>query len=148
MSNNMKEHIQVNEEEIETQEEREEREAAEEREELAYIRSLVTKVALFDLPMRQPSNTSKKSQTISTKKTNKLSLEEFSKKIEEEIKTIQPKKFMSQRADIKRKELGLDKPVEVRRSFNPKKLPYNFVFRQNDTNKEINITNTTDFPSL
>ena len=137
-----------NQEYIETQEEREEREAREEREEQAYIRSLATKAPTFDFTMKAPIVQTKKSQGAVTKKSNKLSLGDFTKKIEEEVKITQPKKFMSQRADIKRKELGLDKPVEIKRLFNPRKLPYNFVFRQNDTHKEINITNTTDFPSL
>lgn len=77
-----------------------------------------------------------------------LSLSDFTKKIDEEIKCSQPKKFISKRADTKRKELGINEDTVSVRAFNPRKPPYNFVFNKTFNITELDITNNEDFPTL
>ena len=67
---------------------------------------------------------------------------------EEEVKKSVPKKFISKRADDRRKEMGLNEEQEIKRSFNPRKPPYNFVFNKNYEITELDITKNEDFPSL
>jgi len=83
-----------------------------------------------------------------TKPKNILSLSDFTKKVEEEVKKSVPKKFISKRADDRRKEMGLNEEPEAKRSFNPRKPPYNFVFNKNYDITELDITNNEEFPSL
>jgi hypothetical protein len=83
------------------------------------------------------------------KLTNTLSLEEFSKKMEKEEKANQPKKFVSKRAEEKRKQLGLvEETLKSKRSFNPRLPPYNFIHKKNISNDPVDINNSNDFPSL
>ena len=78
-----------------------------------------------------------------------FNLVDFNKKIEEDIKANQPKKFISQRADTKRKELGISSNENIiKRSFNPKKQPYNFVKSHEKKETILELINPEEFPSL
>ena len=91
----------------------------------------------------------KKQQNKHEKKGNQiLNLVEFHKKIEEEEHAKKPKRFVSKRADEKRKQLGIDEDTEPNRSFNPRKPPYNFVKSHDNHHITPEIFNTIDFPSL
>jgi hypothetical protein len=85
---------------------------------------------------------------IGKKQKNVFNLTEFNKKIDEEEKAKKPKKFVSKRADDKRKQLGIDENIGPKRSFNPRKPPYNFVKSHNKKDEKPNILNENDFPSL
>jgi hypothetical protein len=147
-----------NKEEVDIEKLLEEERIREELEEQAYMKSLIevaNKKSFNDYFIKeQPisKDTSKKIPKINkvSNKNNKtsLSLSEFTKKIDDDIKNTKPKKFISKRADEKRKELGIDDEIVSKRSFNPRKIPYNFVDRIKYNMNEINISNTMDFPSL
>lgn len=67
-----------------------------------------------------------KQTKIKTKKSkNTFSLSEFNKKLEEDNK--QTKKFISKRAEEKKKQLGIVNENIVKRDFNPRLPPYNLV---------------------
>lgn len=130
----------------------EEQQRLEELEEQAYLKSIVeaskNKTTTFDFSVKMDKKSFPKVNQVSKSKSkNVFSLSDFTKKIDEEVKLSQPKKFISKRADEKRKELGLDNDI-IKRTFNPRKLPYNFVNRVNNNTEEINISNNMDFPSL
>lgn len=95
-------------------------------------------------------NSKKEKKQIKMDKKGKtiFNLADFNKKLEEEEKAKKPKKFTSKRADDKRKQLGLDEETGPKRSFNPRKPPYNFV--KSHDRKEImpDLINTSEFPSL
>jgi hypothetical protein len=97
------------------------------------------------------SNNSKKNKTkIKKQNVNKsINIAEFNRELEEKANMNKEKKFISKRADDKKKELGISDVYELRRSFNPRKPPYNFV-RSNDKIlvETIDIQSTTEFPSL
>ena len=148
-----------NKEEVDIQKILEEEERIkEELEEQAYLKSIIeaaNKKSNDDLIVKEQITskiTSKSFPKINKipNKNNKssLSLSEFTKKVDEDIKNAKPKKFISKRADEKRKELGLDDEIVSKRSFNPRKIPYNFVDRIKNSMNEINISNTMEFPSL
>jgi hydroxylamine reductase (hybrid-cluster protein) len=66
---------------------------------------------------------------VKTKKNkNTFSLSEFNKKLEEENKMI--KKFVSKRAEEKKKQLGLIEENIPKRNFNPRLPPYNLVHKK------------------
>jgi hypothetical protein len=88
----------------------------------------------------------KKQNKINGKKT--LNFAEFNKKMEEEEKAKQPKKFTSKRADEKRKQLGIDEVTGPKRSFNPRKEPFNFVKSNDRRDLTPRLINIDDFPSL
>lgn len=144
-----------NKEEVDIEKLLEEERIREELEEQAYMKSLIevaNKKSFNDYFIKEQSiskNTSKDFPKIN-KVSNKtsLSLSEFTKKIDDDIKNTKPKKFISKRADEKRKELGIDDEIVSKRSFNPRKIPYNFVDRIKNNMNEINISNTIEFPSL
>ena len=77
-----------------------------------------------------------------------FNLVEFNKKLEEEANAKKPKKFVSKRADNKKKQLGIDENIGPKRSFNPRKPPYNFVKSHDKPDDKPNIINSNDFPSL
>ena len=58
-----------------------------------------------------------------------------------------PKKFISKRADDKKNHLGMHNEPVIKRSFNARNLPFNFV-KSNDVNIKLEILNLEDFPSL
>jgi hypothetical protein len=62
--------------------------------------------------------------------------------MDEEVKNNTPKKFISKRADIKRKELGIEEEKEPKRSFNPRKPPYNFVFNKTYNMNDVDVIDT------
>jgi hypothetical protein len=134
-------------------EEQQRLEELEELEEQAYLKSIIqvtnNKSILCDFTTKIDKKISPKVPKVTkvNKNKNVLSLSDFTKKIDEEVKLSQPKKFTSKRADIKRKELGLDNEI-IKRTFNARKPPYNFVNRTNNINIEVNISNTDDFPCL
>jgi hypothetical protein len=125
-------------------------EELEELEEQKYLKSMIeatnSKTISYDFSIKTTKKTIPKVSKVSKNK-NILSLGEFTKKIDEEVKISQPKKFVSKRADVKRKELGLDIEV-IKRTFNARKPPYNFINRPNNINIEVNINNNKEFPSL
>ncbi len=92
----------------------------------------------------------KKSNSKSNQKQKKkvgLSLEEFNKKIEEEQKAKQPKKFVSKRVEEKKKVNGVEEQV-VKRNFNARLPPYNWVHKSKEENVQVDLNNKNDFPSL
>ena len=131
----------------------EEQQRLEELEEQAYLKSIIqvtnNKPILCDFTTKMDKKSIPKVNKVNkvSKNKNVLSLGDFTKKIDEEVKLSQPKKFTSKRADTKRKELGLDNEI-IKRTFNARKLPYNFVNRSNNINIEVNIGNIEEFPSL
>lgn len=84
-----------------------------------------------------------------TKKTsNKLSLDSFNTKIDEIIVSSKPKKFVSKRVEEKKpKDVQVERTVK--RLFQPRLLPYNFVF-SNKRMKHmiIDLKDECEFPSL
>jgi hypothetical protein len=151
--NNTNKEIQQTSEEIEAAllEEQQRLEELEELEEQAYLKSMVeaanNKNITFDFSVKTDKKSFPKIGKVSKVSKNVFSLGEFTKKIDEEVKLSQPKKFISKRADTKRKELGLDNEI-IKRTFNARKPPYNFIARVNNINNDINISNNMDFPSL
>ena len=96
-------------------------------------------------------NYKKLKKEIKTEKKGKniFNLSEFNKKVEEDIKANQPKKFVSKRADSKRKELGISSNENtIKRSFNPRKEPYNFVKSHEKKETILELINQDEFPSL
>jgi hypothetical protein len=95
-------------------------------------------------------NIKKNKTKIKKQNINKsINIAEFNKELEEKANMNKEKKFISKRADDKRKELGISDTDVQKRSFNPRKPPYNFV-RSNDKMfvETIDIQSTTEFPSL
>jgi hypothetical protein len=76
-----------------------------------------------------------------------FSLNEFNKKVEQDIIARKPKKFMSKRVGDKKNQLGMQNEPIIKRSFNPRNQPFNFV-KSNDINIKLDILNLEDFPSL
>lgn len=70
-----------------------------------------------------------------------ISLNQLNSKMDE----FMPKKFISKRADAKRKDLGIEDAPQYRK-FNARKQPYNFVNKLK-RNQVISMNNT-EFPSL
>lgn len=70
-----------------------------------------------------------------------VSLEEFVKKSDE----TKPKKFISKRADEKKKSTGVE--LLYKRQFTPRFPPYNQVYKK-EANSNINIDSSKEFPSL
>jgi len=89
----------------------------------------------------------KKQNKLEKKGKTVFNLAEFNKKLEEDEKAKKPKKFVSKRADDKRKQLGIDEAIGPKRSFNPRKPPYNFV-KSHDRREIVPDLNSNDFPSL
>jgi len=146
-----------NKEEIDIEKLLEEERIKEELEEQAYLKSLIEasnkKSYYNDYFIKEQTRTKSLPKINNVKELNKtnkstLSLSEFKKKIDDDIKNNKPKKFISKRADDKRKELGIDIEPVLKRTFNPRKEPYNFVYRMKNTINDININNTKEFPSL
>jgi len=77
-----------------------------------------------------------------------MSIAEFTKKLEDTEKANKPKKFVSRRADEKRKELGIEEVTGSKRAFNPRKPPYNFVKSHNKKLVILDVLNPDEFPSL
>lgn len=77
-----------------------------------------------------------------------MSISDFNKKIEEEEKAKKPKKFISKRADDRKKKLGIEEVTGPKRAFNPRKPPYNFVKSHDIKEVTFDVLNTNDFPSL
>ena len=86
----------------------------------------------------------KKSNDKKNKK-NVLSLEEFSKKVEEDEKLKQPKKFVSKRVEEKKK---VNEENTIKRTFNARLPPYNWVYQTKKEQVNININDEHEFPSL
>jgi hypothetical protein len=96
------------------------------------------------------NNNKNNKKTIKQPKQNKkqvLSLNEFNKKVEQDIIARKPKKFMSKRVGDKKIQLGMQNEPIIKRSFNPRNQPFNFV-KSNDINVKLDILNLEDFPSL
>ena len=94
------------------------------------------------------SKKEKKQNKLEKKGKTVFNLADFNKKLEEEEKAKKPKKFTSKRADEKRKQLGLDEETGPKRSFNPRKPPYNFVKSHDRKEMVPELINANDFPSL
>jgi hypothetical protein len=92
----------------------------------------------------------KKSNESETKKQGKkvMTLDQFNKKVDAEEKAKKPIKFVSKRAVDKKKQLGLGDDNQVKRSFNPRLPPYNFVHKKINSQSDVNLNNKDDFPSL
>ncbi len=99
---------------------------------------------LNEMLVKSPKNKKLKTKT---KTKNTLSLDDFNKKIDETIIANKPKKFVSKRADEKRKILGVDDEPIVKRVFNPRKPPYNFVYKKS-CNIITDMFDDSEFPTL
>ena len=99
---------------------------------------------LNEMLVKSPKNKKLKTKT---KTKNTLSLDDFNKKIDESIIANKPKKFVSKRADEKRKILGVDDEPIVKRVFNPRKPPYNFVYKKSH-NIITDMFDDSEFPTL
>ena len=75
-----------------------------------------------------------------------MSIIDFNKKIEEKKTKI--KKFTSKRVDDKKKQLGIEESIKPKRTFNPRKPPYNFVKTHDIKIINLDLANTDEFPSL
>jgi hypothetical protein len=64
----------------------------------------------------------------------------------QEEKSKQPKKFVSKRAEDKKKSLGFDNS-KPKRHFNPRFPPFTTLSKKPDV-KEINTNNINEFPTL
>jgi len=89
----------------------------------------------------------KKQNKLEKKGKTTFNLADFNKKLEEDDKAKKPKKFVSKRADEKKKQLGFDEVTGPKRSFNSRKPPYNFV-KSHDRKEMVADLNPNDFPSL
>jgi hypothetical protein len=103
----------------------------------------------YEMNQESPINESKKKIKNKEKNTKQLSLIDFNKKIADESKNKQTKKFISKRVNDKKKVLGIVEELP-KRTFNPRLPPYNFVHNINDRKVEenININNNEAFPTL
>jgi len=97
---------------------------------------------------KQTKKSEKTKSNIDKKSKNVFNLAEFNKKLEDEANAKKPKKFVSKRADEKRKQLGIDENSGPKRSFNPKKPPYNFVKSHDKKEIKPEFSNLEEFPSL
>ncbi len=79
------------------------------------------------------------------KKSSKMTLLDFNKKVDEEVKANEPKKFISKRSIDKKKSNSMNDIGIVKRKFNPRNPPYNFVHKEK---KDIEIINLEEFPKL
>ena len=80
------------------------------------------------------------------KKMNKMTLLDFNEKVDKEIKANEPKKFTSKRSTDKKKLNPTSNIDIIKRKFNPRNPPYNFVHKERK-NENI-IINLEDFPEL
>ena len=90
----------------------------------------------------------KKQNKLNKNGKSTMSIAEFTKKLEEEEKAKKPKKFISRRADERKKELGIEEVSGSKRAFNPRKPPYNFVKSHDRKEVTFDVLNPNDFPSL
>ena len=132
------------------EEENEEENNDEDEEEREYMKSIymaTLNANTFDFKQTIKQSKVEKSKPKVVKSKVTLSLNEFTSKIEQELMENQPKKFVSKRADDKRKILGIDDNI-IKRTFNPRKPPYNFINRKVNNITEVDLDNKLDFPSL
>jgi hypothetical protein len=107
---------------------------------LAYVERKLKEDKLNIKKEKKQNKLEKKGKTI-------FSISDFNKKLEEEENAKKPKKFVSKRADERKKQLGIEENVGPRRSFNPRKQPYNFV-KSRDKKELVPDINSNEFPSL
>jgi hypothetical protein len=82
------------------------------------------------------------------KNKNIISLNDFVQKVNAEKTAKQPKKFISKRADEKKILPDINDIQIIKKSFNPRLPPYNFVHGIKDIYYYENIVNDQNFPSL
>jgi len=99
---------------------------------------------------KEPVQKKKEETNSKPKKTkNVFSLSDFVKKLDEDEKAKQPKKFVSKRVEDKKKQLGaVEEPNKMKRTFNPRLPPYNFAHKKKEFTETVNLNNAMDFPSL
>jgi hypothetical protein len=95
-----------------------------------FLRATYNNTYEIEVESSSEKKTKKKTQTKAS-----LSLQHFVKKVESE----KPGKFVSKRVQSKTQTI-------LKRGFNPRLLPYNFVHKKNVV-KEVNL-NEIEFPSL
>ena len=88
-----------------------------------------------------------KQKVLKQNKKQIFSLTEFNKKVETDMIARKPKKFMSKRVSDKKNQLGMQNEPVIKRTFNPRNPPFNFV-KSNEINIKLDILNLEDFPSL
>ena len=94
-----------------------------------------------------PKNKKQQKQNDKPKKTkNALTFSQFVQQVDAEQKAKQPKRFVSKRAEDKRKHNGIDESTPTR-SFNPRFPPYNLVHKKSNLVDNIEL-NEKEFPSL
>lgn len=101
--------------------------------------------SLLDFTNETKKSKSKKSSD-KKKKNNSLSLDELSKKIDEEQISKQPKKFVSKRVEEKKKINNEEN--SIKRTFNARLPPYNWVHKTKKEQVNVNINDEHEFPSL
>ena len=129
----------------------EERLRLEEEEEQAYmmkLNSMNIENSLIDMLYVNSFKEKEKNNNKIKKSSNKLSLDSFNTKIDEIIVSSKPKKFISKRVEEKKpKEVQAERTVK--RLFQPRLLPYNFVFsNKRMKHMTIDVKDECEFPSL
>ena len=109
------------------------------------IQNKTSKLDLDSLMVKPKVNHKPETKERRHKPSSVMSLADFNKEVIDKA-TDKPKKFVSKRAEEKRKAVGMEEKVEYRK-FNPRKPPYNFVHK-NKTVESVNINNNTEFPTL
>jgi len=81
------------------------------------------------------------------KKLQVLKLNEFNEKIDNQIEANKPKKFISQRVKDKKDVQGIKEELIVKRQFNARKEPYNFVYKKTEK-IFVDVMNNEEFPTF
>ena len=160
MNNNLKhesedEELEKEDEEVEEEElEEEELEELEEIEEIdKETRGIIFRAMnkTFDFGEIDDNKNIKNKKSKPKKENNTLSLEAFTRVINnnQSNKTKDStKKFVSKRADDKKKELGMDENVGPKRQFNARLPPYNYIHNDAFNIKDIKLDSNKEFPLL
>ena len=90
----------------------------------------------------------KDKKTKPNKENKTLSLEAFTRSVNSNKTKGSTKKFVSKRADDKKKELGMDENVGPKRQFNARLPPYNYVHNNVFNIRDIKLDSNKEFPSL
>jgi hypothetical protein len=113
----------------------------------AETRRIIFEHQMHNLEKEKTINTPEKKnkKVLKQNKKQTMTLKEFNNKVEQDMIARKPKKFMSKRVGDKKTQLGIQSGPCIKRSFNPRNQPFNFV-KSNDI--KIEILNLDDFPSL
>jgi hypothetical protein len=92
----------------------------------------------------------KENKQKENKQTKTLSLIQFNEIISKKIEENKPKKFISKRCSEKKQEKPQNNIKIIKRTFNPRMVPYYFSdqYKNNNNNKNQKINIFEDFPLL